>query len=117
MNATFIKTLIFFSVCGDDHFMPNIYSASDQNSLVLHLQDQINRILEHPVEIMMANINSITEIQLLNCFKAKSDTLILPSKLLDFSFSETTAAVVQRNFSDLSKIQESWITTRICKRE
>ena len=42
--------MFFFSVCGDDHFMPNIYSAADQNSLKLHLQDQINRIAENLVE-------------------------------------------------------------------
>ena len=36
-----------FSVCGSDHFTPFINSVTDQNLLVLHLQDQINRISGH----------------------------------------------------------------------
>lgn len=38
-----------FSVCGYDHFTPVINSVTDQNLLVLHLQDQINRKSGHVV--------------------------------------------------------------------
>ena len=38
-----------FSVCGSDHFPPVTNSVTDQNLLVLHLQDQINRISRHVV--------------------------------------------------------------------